>query len=113
MVGESQPLSFFVWGEVVFIFSPDTAGLRLGHINVGGGWENTGMANYAKQMKLIITLAKQLGWEVSLTNKGHYKFVSPDKTQPVIHLSGTPSDPKTYICSVAQLRRHGLPIPKK
>lgn len=74
---------------------------------------NTSMANYAKQMKLIITLAKQLGWEVSLTNKGHYKFVSPDKTQPVIHLSGTPSDPKTYICSVAQLRRHGLPIPKK
>ena len=71
------------------------------------------MANYAKQMKLIIVLAKQLGWEVSLTNKGHYKFVSPDKTQPVIHLSGTPSDPKTYICSVAQLRRHGLPIPKK
>jgi hypothetical protein len=81
--------------------------------NVGGCDYTKTMASYSKEMKLIIKLAIQQGWEVSLSNKGHYKFVSPDKSQPVIYLSGTPSDHKTYICGVAQLRRHGLPVPKK
>jgi pimeloyl-ACP methyl ester carboxylesterase len=69
--------------------------------------------NYSKLMKSVIALAIQHGWVVTMTNKGHYKFVSPDKSQPIIYLSGTPSDHATYICSMAQLRRHGLPVPKK
>ncbi len=70
------------------------------------------MTETRKLMADIVRLAKSNGWEVSLTAKGHYRFVSPDKSQPIIHLSGTPSDKKTYICGVAQLRRHGLPIPR-
>jgi hypothetical protein len=67
---------------------------------------------YAGKMKAVIQLALLSGWRVEKTTRGHYKFISPDKSQPVIHLSGTPSDTKTYICSVAQLRRHGLPVPR-
>jgi predicted RNA binding protein YcfA (HicA-like mRNA interferase family) len=69
-------------------------------------------STHDKLMSQIITLAEHNGWEVSRTKRGHFRFVSPDKSQPVIHLSGTPSDRKTFICSVAQLRRHGLPIPR-
>jgi hypothetical protein len=67
---------------------------------------------YSGDMKAVIALALSLGWRVEKTAKGHFKFISPDKSQPVIHLSGTPSDHKTYICGVAQLRRHGLPVPR-
>ena len=70
-------------------------------------------SNYDKLMVDVVQLAKDNGWRVSRTKKGHFKFMSPDKSQPVIHLSGTPSDPKTYICSMAQLRRHGLPVPRQ
>jgi hypothetical protein len=66
--------------------------------------------NYMKLMKRIVKIAIENGWDVSMTSRGHYRFVSPDKTQPIIHLSGTPSDNKTYICGIAQLRRHGLPV---
>jgi len=68
---------------------------------------------YAKVMKQVTNLAREKGWVVQMTARGHYQFISPDKSQPIIHLSGTPSDPKTLICGLAQLRRHGLPIPKK
>jgi hypothetical protein len=67
---------------------------------------------YSGNMKAVVELALRAGWRVEKTAKGHYKFISPDKSQPIIHLSGTPSDPRTYICGVAQLRRHGLPIPR-
>jgi hypothetical protein len=66
--------------------------------------------NYAKLMKRVVLVAKENGWRVEMTERGHFKFISPDKSQPIIHLSGTPSDSKTYICGVSQLRRHGLPI---
>lgn len=71
-----------------------------------------GKSNYDKLMIEVIKIAQENSWKVSRTKKGHFKFVSPDKSQPIIHLSGTPSDPKTYICSIAQLRRHGLPVPR-
>jgi predicted RNA binding protein YcfA (HicA-like mRNA interferase family) len=70
------------------------------------------MADYRKLMKGITALAESNGWRVERTKTGHYKFISPDKSQPVIHLASTPSDPKTYICGIAQLRRHGLPVPR-
>ena len=70
-----------------------------------------GKSNYDKLMTDVVRLAEANGWRVSRTRKGHFKFMSPDKSQPIIHLSGTPSDTKTYICSMAQLRRHGLPVP--
>lgn len=70
------------------------------------------MADYRKLMKSITALAEANGWRVERSKTNHYKFISPDKNQPVIYLASTPSDPKTYICSVAQLRRSGLPIPR-
>ena len=69
--------------------------------------------NYMKLMKRVVKIAIENGWDVTMTSRGHYRFVSPDKTQPIIHLSGTPSDNKTYICGMAQLRRHGLPVPNR
>lgn len=71
-----------------------------------------GNSNYDKLMIEVIKIAEENNWKVSRTKKGHFKFISPDKSQPIIHLSGTPSDAKTYICSIAQLRRHGLPVPR-
>ena len=71
-----------------------------------------GKSNFDKLMNDIVKLAEHNGWSVSRTKRGHYKFISPDRSQPVIHLAGTPSDPKTFICGVVQLRRHGLPIPR-
>ena len=68
---------------------------------------------YVKVMKQVVKLAIEHGWTVDMTKRGHYAFRSPDKKQPVIHLSGTPSDHMTLMCSLAQLRRHGLPVPKK
>jgi hypothetical protein len=70
------------------------------------------MSETRKLMADIVRLAKVNGWDVSLTAKGHYRFVSPDKSQPIIHLSGTPSDARSYLCGVSQLRRHGLPVPR-
>lgn len=68
-------------------------------------------SSYDKLMTDVVRLAERNGWRVERTKKGHFKFVSPDKSQPIIHLSGTPSDPRTFICGMSQLRRHGLPVP--
>jgi len=70
-----------------------------------------GKSNHDKLMADIVRLAEQERWRVERTKKGHFKFISPDKSQPIVYLSGTPSDVRAYLSSVAQLRRHGLPVP--
>jgi len=52
--------------------------------------------------------AMERGWEVSLTNGGHLKFVSP--TGAVLFTSSTASDWRTWKNFRSQLRRHGLDV---
>ena len=53
-------------------------------------------------------IAKQAGWEVGTTKKGHIRFVAPDGTI-VIH-SSTPSDHRAWKNLRGALRRSGLAI---
>lgn len=59
-------------------------------------------------MREIEKAAKEQGWTVSLTTKGHKKFLSPDKTKPPVYGSGTPSDVRSIKNLLAELKRKGL-----
>jgi hypothetical protein len=50
------------------------------------------------------------GWIVSLSHKGHYRFVPPDRSREIVVWSGTPSDWRSYRNAIGQLRRSGARI---
>lgn len=52
--------------------------------------------------------AKDQGWEVGRTKKGHPKFVPPDRTKKIVVGSGTPSDWRAIMNLLAELKRQGL-----
>jgi predicted RNA binding protein YcfA (HicA-like mRNA interferase family) len=52
--------------------------------------------------------AKEQGWEVGRTKKGHPKFVPPDPTKRIVVGSGTPSDRRAIRNLLAELKRQGL-----
>jgi len=58
----------------------------------------------------VLEKARDQGWRVDRTKKGHWRFLSPDRTQPPIYFSGTPSDHRSIRNLVAQLRRAGLDV---
>lgn len=58
----------------------------------------------------VIEAAKRQGWRVDRTKKQHWRFLSPDRNQPPIIFSGTPSDHRAIKNLVARLRRAGLDI---
>ena len=62
------------------------------------------------EIKQLIELATQQGWEVGTSKKGHIVFV---KGETKVYTSGSPSDYRSYLNCAAQLRQAGLDIPRK
>lgn len=52
--------------------------------------------------------AKEQGWEVGRTKKGHPRFVPPDPTRGIVIGSGTPSDWRALKNLLAELKRQGF-----
>jgi hypothetical protein len=59
----------------------------------------------------IARAAQEQGWEIGVTKKGHLRYVPPDREQPIVIGSGTPSDKRALKNFVAQLRRSGFVWP--
>lgn len=62
-------------------------------------------------MRTLVSLAKEQGWTVSRTKRGHFRFVSPSGETLVT--GGTPSDWRQMKNFVSDLKRRGLSINKK
>jgi hypothetical protein len=61
-----------------------------------------------KKTRDFARFAMERGWQVSITNGGHLKFVSPTGT--VLFTSSTPSDWRAWKNFRSQLRRQGLDV---
>jgi len=59
-------------------------------------------------LREIIKAAREQGWDVSCTRKGHWRFLPPDTTQEPIIASGTSGDVRSVHHLLARLRRAGL-----
>jgi len=59
--------------------------------------------------------AKEQGWSLGTTKKGHLRWVPPDPKKPIVIGSGTPSDHRSIKNFLGQLRRSGFiwPWPPK
>lgn len=67
--------------------------------------------DYNRWLKRIAALAVSVGFRVERTKGGHVRFVPPDKTKQVVHVSGTASDWKRAQRNAeADLRRAGLAV---
>lgn len=62
-------------------------------------------------MRDIERAAREQGWRVERTAKGHVRFVPPDPTMPIVVASGTPGDRRAIRNLLAALRRSGLVWP--
>jgi predicted RNA binding protein YcfA (HicA-like mRNA interferase family) len=58
--------------------------------------------------KEIAQAAKEQGWEIGRTKKGHLRYVPPDPRQPIVIGSGTPGDKRALRNFLAQLKRAGF-----
>lgn len=47
----------------------------------------------AVNMREIVQAAREQGWEVSRTSRGHWRFVPPDPAGEIVIASGTPGHP--------------------
>jgi ADP-ribose pyrophosphatase YjhB (NUDIX family) len=56
-------------------------------------------------------LALAQGWKVRRSKKNHPQFITPDGA--VLSTSSTPSDGRSYLNFISDLRRNGLVIPRK
>jgi predicted RNA binding protein YcfA (HicA-like mRNA interferase family) len=59
-------------------------------------------------LREIEKAAKEQGWGVGRTQKGHLKFVPPDRTKNIVIGSGTPSDRRSIKNLLAELKRQGF-----
>jgi predicted RNA binding protein YcfA (HicA-like mRNA interferase family) len=59
----------------------------------------------------LVAAARQQGWRVERTRKGHWRFVPPEPTGAVVLAGGTPSDRRAARNLLAGLRRAGLAWP--
>lgn len=55
--------------------------------------------------------AREQGWDVGRTTKGHRRFVPPDPTKKICIFSGTPGDRRAIHNFLADLRRQGFTWP--
>ncbi|MBA3300846.1 MAG: type II toxin-antitoxin system HicA family toxin [Thermoleophilaceae bacterium] len=60
-----------------------------------------------KEFKEIIKAAKEQGWRVEPTKKGHVKFFAPDD-ENIVTAGGTPSDHRAIANLISRLRRYGF-----
>ncbi len=52
--------------------------------------------------------AREQGFIVTRTTKGHPKFIPPDRAKQIVIGSGTPSDYRSLANLIAELRRQGF-----
>jgi hypothetical protein len=57
--------------------------------------------------------ARDQGFQVSRTTRGHSVFYAPDPSVKPIYGSGTPGDRRAILNLLAQLRRAGLVYPPR
>lgn len=53
----------------------------------------------------IVKAARQQGWDVDQTKKGHWRFVPPDPTKSQVIHSGTSGDVRSIHHTLANLRQ--------
>lgn len=80
------------------------------------------MANAPSRLRPVIALAEKAGWTYSETAKGHPQLLPPPglvdpyregrPAAPII-FTKTPSEPRADMNMIVQLRRLGVPIPRK
>ncbi len=58
----------------------------------------------------IVEAAKQQGWRIEQTGKGHWKFVPPNRKVRMFFTGGTPSDNRWIKKVRSDLRRLGLQV---
>ncbi len=56
----------------------------------------------------VETAARQQGWTVDRTNRGHRRLVPPDKTRPIVIGAGTANDRQGMRLFLADAKRSGL-----
>jgi predicted RNA binding protein YcfA (HicA-like mRNA interferase family) len=56
----------------------------------------------------VVKDAKRQGFRVTLTKKSHWEFLPPDPTKEIVIAPGTPSDKRSILNLIAQLRRSGF-----
>jgi hypothetical protein len=67
----------------------------------------------AKDFKDVRKEAERQGWRTEQTKSGHWRFIPPDPTKPMVVTSSTPSDHRTLMNFIAELRRKGFVWPPK
>jgi len=63
-------------------------------------------------VRRLIEVAESQGWAIEITGGNHLRFIPPDRTKPMVHMSSTPSDHRAVKNLEGQLRRAGLTIPR-
>lgn len=61
-------------------------------------------------LQRIEDAARQAGWEVRRTSKGHVQLLPPDKSLRPIHVGGSMGDPRAIKNVESELRRAGLDL---
>ncbi len=61
----------------------------------------------ADEIKELLDAAKEKGWRVEQTKKGHWRCYAPDG-ENIVTLPGTPSDRRSIRNAIAQMRRYGF-----
>ena len=64
-----------------------------------------------KELKSLLELATQQGWQVERRNSNHYKLIAPNGK--VVFTSSTPSDNRAILNIKRDLKSAGLVIVKK
>ena len=60
------------------------------------------------ELREIEDAAREAGWTVSRTARGHVRFVPPDPNGKIVITAGSPSDIRGLRNLRAQLKRQGL-----
>jgi len=63
-----------------------------------------------KEFRRLVRAAEEQGWRVRPIKKG-VMLVPPDLARPAVTIHRTPSDPRSWNNTVAQLRASGLEWP--
>ncbi len=64
------------------------------------------------EVRQLARRARAQGWRVETLANGHYRFIPPDRSKPMIVTGGTPGDQDFIRNLVADLRRLGLSVPR-
>lgn len=61
-------------------------------------------------LRKIRRLALRKGWRIRICGNGHEQWIPPDKTKPIVTISGTPANTGALSEIVQWLKRSGLDV---